>query len=529
MNEERPEDVQEESPKERDAETTSPPQEKTIGVTIKDMRIELKDTMPNRKTLSVLIRELKDGESGKPIFTFQEIADNFGYADRRNPNNFYREFHASGEDFLEFLSRKNTLKEAVFPVIEAQILAAPLLSPHAHYVAFTQQHPDVSISEATFRTYVNEIESVKILKRRGQLVSGKDGSLNVGGYVRELLEMATFSPAKSKEIVQEFPDVKQAEASTPSGKALDVSCPGIQKKVLVVLLYTCNVSQEMLALLFGVGKTSIHNWIYAVCTDELNGSILKAITCWSGQVSFDEKWLWIDERWHFALCAVDMVTGFPLFIELYPTLKEENWTLFFLHFKRLYGLPTLIISDGSRSLAAARKQVFKHVRFQLCTFHKLKNLMKRIRVHVHDAKMRIRCVRLAKHIFSNTYVSSRKHAAKTLQKLAGKPVSSYLDRHILGCWRKLSMSLTNNAAERFNRKITKCFFGRYGIPSTESAEVLLRGLWLKELLLNGQKHLDANSTFTSINVSSICQEHLDMSKILHFFHDDSPSHIEKRA
>ncbi len=133
MKAEQPGTVPEERTKEMTAETTSPPQEKTIGVTIQDMRIELKDTMPNRKTLSVLIRELKDVESGKPMFTFQEIADNFGYADRRNPNNFYREFQASGEDFLDFLSRKHTLKEAVFPVIEAQILAAPLVAPHAHY------------------------------------------------------------------------------------------------------------------------------------------------------------------------------------------------------------------------------------------------------------------------------------------------------------------------------------------------------------------------------------------------------------
>ena len=138
-------------------------------------------------------------------------------------------------------------------------------------------------------------------------------------------------------------------------------------------------------------------------------------------------------------------------------------------------------------------------------------------------------MRLAKHIFSNKSVSSRKHAAKTLQKLAGKQVSSYIDGHNLKYWRKLTMSLTNNASERFNRKIEKCFSGRYGIPSPESAEVLLRGLWLKELLLNGQKHLDATSELTSIDLSRICQEHLDTSKILHFFHDNDPSRIEKVA
>ena len=91
------------------------------------------------------------------------------------------------------------------------------------------------------------------------------------------------------------------------------------------------------------------------------------------------------------------------------------------------------------------------------------------------------------------------------------------------------MSLTNNVSERFNRKIEKCFSGRYGIPSVESAHVLLRGLWLKELLLNGHKHMNVRSEFTTINLSRICQEHLDTSKILHSFHDYDLSQAAKLA
>jgi hypothetical protein len=96
-------------------------------------------------------------------------------------------------------------------------------------------------------------------------------------------------------------------------------------------------------------------------------------------------------------------------------------------------------------------------------------------------------------------------------------------------WPKLTLSLTTNASERFKRKIEKCFSGRDGIPSTDSAKVLFRGLWLKELLLNGQQHLEATSELRSINLSRMCQEHLDTGKILHFFHDDDPSQVEKLA
>ncbi len=510
-------------------EISSESREEKIGLTIGNMRLELKDSKPNRKTLSVIVRELRFIASGEPVLTFQEIADELGYADRRNVQNFHREYKNSDENFHKLLSRTNTKKAKSFPQIEEQILESPFLSVNKHYCAFKEEHPELSVSQSTFNKYVNEIESTRILQRVRQLVSKEESSLNVRRYMQELLGMSQLKSAKKKEIVEICPPEKEEKQSKAAGQAIEFSTPSAQKKLLVVLLYVCNVSQDMLALLFGVGKTSIHNYIYDMCSEDLDWQILRFIVCWSGEVSFDEKWLWIDGSWHFALCAVDSVTGFPLLISLYPNLNSVNWTLFFKRFKLLYGVPKLITSDGSQSLAIARELVFKGVRYQLCKFHKLKNLMKRLRQHIHNPKLFIRCVRLAKHIFSNKSVSSRKYAAKILCKLAGKQVASYINGHILKCWRKLTMSLTNNASERFNRKIEKCFFGRYGIPSPESAEVLLRGLWLKELLLNGQKHLAATSELTTIDLSRICQEHLDTSKILQFFRDNGLSQIEKRA
>lgn len=203
--------------------------------------------------------------------------------------------------------------------------------------------------------------------------------------------------------------------------------------------------------------------------------------------------------------------------------------MFFTRFHALYGVPTLIQSDGSRALAAAREIVFAGVRYQFCQFHKLRNLQKRLRHHMHDPKLLIRCTRLARHIFSHTGASSRKQAAKTLQDLAGQEVSDYLDAHILSVWRHLTQSRPNNAAERFNRKIGKCLSGRYGFSSTTSVEVLLRGLWLKELILNGQKHLAAHSQFKELDVSTMCPESLDLGKILHNFDDYALSQTKKLA
>ena len=483
----------------------------------------------NRKMLGVLGREVKDSETGKRIFTFQELADQLAYGDRRDVQNFHRELRQSDFDVQAFVRRKATKHDRVFPLIEAAILETPLLSPHQQYVQFCEDHPKESLSEETFRKYANEIDGVKLVKRFQQVVKPGTERLDMNRYLSEVLECDRLSHGKKKEIREILPDGDDEESCSCLVKTetVTLSNPTIHKKLLVVFLFACNVSQEVLALLMGVSTSSIHYWIAGICTEDFEWQMLREITCWSGKVSFDEKWVKIKGEWYFVLCAVDSVSGFPLLVALYPTLDTVSWVLFFKRFRALYGRPTLIQSDGSHALAAAREIVFAGVQYQLCKFHTLKNLMKRLRKHVSDGSRLTRCVGLAKRMFTNASVSSRKYAAKTLQTLAGQEVSDYVDGHILSPWRHLTRSLTNNAAERFNRKIEKCFSGRYGISSPESAAILLRSLWFKEILLNGQQHLDATSPFKTLDMSTPCQEYLNTGNILHFFHEHNPELLEK--
>ena len=212
------------------------------------------------------------------------------------------------------------------------------------------------------------------------------------------------------------------------------------------------------------------------------------------------------------------LTGFPLLLQLHPTLDAISWKVFFARFKSLYGTPKQMISDGSKSLRAGKQAIFPKVFHQLCKFHKLRNLYKVILRNVSDKTRVRRCLRLAQHIFSNQDVSSRKHAARTLKQLGGEQVATYIEAHILGeGWRRLTRSLTNNASERFNRKVKKCVSARYGLPTQESARVLIRALWLKELRLNGQKHINKTHPLNHIDLSRIWQQHLPRAHILHFF------------
>lgn len=487
------------------------------------------DVGKNRKALWPILRGFCEPETGKPLWTYQTIADAGRHKARQNIDNFLGEFRAHGGDLYQYLSPNNAKHDRLSDPIAEQILTSPWLGIHQQYVTFLEAYPNETLSETTFRKYARELDALTLLKRMQRFVSQHCEQFDAARYLQEILEMEVVPRTKQKEIVACFPETQPASSAEPPSLLAKLSAMGMERKLLVTLLYVCNVSQEMLALLFGVSKTSIHRSIYEVCGNDLTWQIVGQLVRWSGQVSVDEKWVTIDGTWHFVLCAVDAVSGFPLFMDLYPTLDTVSWTIFFTRFRTRYGVPKLIQSDGSQALAAAREAVFPQVRFQLCKFHKLKNLMTRLRKHVRDSKDFIRAVRFAKHIFSNTWVSSRKQAAKSLQELAGQEVAAYVDKHILSCWRQLTMSLTTNASERFNRKIEKCFSGRYGIPTVESAQVLLRGLWLKELLLNGHQHRSQTAEVASLNVSRMCQEHLDPGKILHVFHDDEASQVEKLA
>ncbi len=514
-------------------------------------RLSLPDTAANRKTMVVLARRMSHSDGSKTGNTYKVISAAFGHKDRQWSNNHCREFSACGGDILDFLKRENKLEESAFTLIEQQILAAPLLSPAEQYAAFQKAHPEIKLSKVTFRTYVGRIDARKLLKRIRELLSQGEIQGNSETYLKELLEALELTPSKRKEIVTLFPDA-ETDSTLPgpvfsiagSGSAPETA-PGpempvsqnseaaapeaetppagpapmdskIQKYLLVSVLYAAGLPYGMLSMLFGVCPSTIHNWIYALCTQDMENWMKRAITHWSGRISVDEKYIKISGVWYYVLSAVDAQTGFPLLICLHPSLDTVSWQVFFAKFKLLYGVPAEVVSDGSWSLLAGLRLVFPKVRHQLCKFHKLKNLTKTIFRHVKDRSLLTRCLRLAGNIFRNGSTSSRKAAARRLQILGGPSVAAYITTSIIGMWRKLTGSLTSNASERFNRKIQKCFFARYGIPTEQSAVVLLRALWLKEALLHGQKHIAATSPIHGVKMSKICQEQFQWEHIQHF-------------
>ena len=169
---------------------------------------EFQDVGKNRKALFAFFRAFCSPETGKPLFTYQRLADAFGYRARQNVENFVAEFHLSGDDFYTYLSCQNAKHDSCVPLIEAQLLESPFLGLHQHYQAFREEHPDKRLSEQTFRQYVKEIDVVKLLKRVRQLVLKDKQELDVTRYLQEVLELEELQSAKKKEIVECFPEVQ---------------------------------------------------------------------------------------------------------------------------------------------------------------------------------------------------------------------------------------------------------------------------------------------------------------------------------
>jgi hypothetical protein len=92
----------------------------TLSIRSQAFCCEFHNPDDNQKALFVFLRLLSCPKTGKALFTYQQLADAFGKKDRRDIDNFVREFRARGGDFLRYLARTNTKKARLVPVIERQ-------------------------------------------------------------------------------------------------------------------------------------------------------------------------------------------------------------------------------------------------------------------------------------------------------------------------------------------------------------------------------------------------------------------------
>ncbi len=478
------------------------------------------------KFLVLFLRCIKD-LNGVCLFSFQDISDILGHPGRQWSHNIYQAWENSGSNLMLFMQDNRKVGEDFLALITEFVLAYPLRSILKQHEEFNKAYPEKAICINAFRDYVSAIDCSKLITMlRKQLQTGKLNPKD-SYFINVLLSQGErISSLQKKYIADLHPDKKDL-LSAHSGNDIDWKNQNIQKYLLVSFLYIHGVPQQKLAFLFGVSKTSIHNWVHKILNKDLKHTILNMLTKWSGKICVDEKWIRVAGKWQYVLTAVDSITGIPLLSQRFESCNSASWILFFKEFKLYYGKPKLIISDGSDSLLIGLNTVFKGVRHQLCWFHKLKNLHKRI-YQIQDDKTRKRAFVFAKGMFHNKNVSSRKYAAKQLAGL-DENISKYITKSILNQWLKLTSCLTSNAAERYNRKIEKCINSRYGVKNEKCADALINGLWFSDILGRGSMHCQNINKFENFDFSKILKDNFENKQIIHFFNNNETKVLNNAA
>jgi transposase-like protein len=469
------------------------------------VRFSLRRTKANIKFIIVFLRLLLS-KDGIELCTFQEIARMFGYADRRNVNNFWREFQQHDYDILGFLSRKVDFADCV-PLIEdfvAKNLILPISEMHRKFF----ETYGIKMSLATFEKYLSQTCSVKLLKQAQKQLSQKmcgGGAVNI----LRLLAAQNNVPVLCDNLLEKA----MVKKDKPRRDSVIRSSLSRQNLCLLVhYLVASGLNLKTIALLLNVSKATVSNLWHEI--EDLPSLILNSISKWSGKISIDEKYIKIKGIPHYVITIVDFVTGIPLYLKLYQNTNKESYEDCFLTFKHIYKKdPRLIVSDGSQALKAGRLAVFPSVPHQLCKFHKIRNLFAKISECHLPMERKLWLKSKVVKVFRRVTVSGRKKGLMELKAILPEPAYAYVTSNVIKHWQNLSKSLTSNVSERFNRKIKKVMSGRYGLKSYETAANLASSLWLKELIDNGKYILHDESLIASLNISQICQEKLAWSHL----------------
>ena len=448
---------------------------------------ELPDTPANRRGAMILLRGLHRRD-GWPLVTYEHLAQEFGYADRRNVHNFWAEFEACGSDLAAFLRRRKKVDAEVVTRCEQIWKAHPLWTCVQVLAEFRRRWPEsgAQLSEQNIRTAGHQVGFLGIQRvLRRQLAQGKV-HYQEPVVLEALWKMADASAqaqAAQTLPVCSLPD--ELESASPSGTEPEpivaptaASVAALEDTLLqgevspaklatlwdgntgslllAFLLYYHGLSLEVIGRFFGVHKTTVMRWLSPLAQINWQAAVQRGKRFVSGTVAVDEKWIKIAGVWWYLFVAVDHVSGFPLHVALLPSNATPYCTLFLLQLKALGYRPKVIITDGWDAYVTAIAQVFPHAQHLLCRFHALRAAFRRLRKQVPNGTARRRWADKLKGLFRTP---SKRTVRRRLDRLEAEAQDSPAQAVVARLLAKVPQLLpavgstwrptTSNAAERF--------------------------------------------------------------------------------
>ncbi len=489
--------------------SAQPRQPKTFQVLLPmGMWFELPDTWSNRRGAMILLRGLHRRD-GWPLVTYEHLAQEMGYADRRNVHNFWAEFEACGGDLAAFLQRRKKVDAEVVARCEHIWKAHPLWSCAQVLAEFRRCWPEqgAELSEQNIRTAGHQVGFLGVQQMlRRQLAEG-EAHYKEPVVLASLFEMANASAqAQAAESLPVLSLPETLESVSPLGaeqepmaapsdasvalledtllqgevspaKLAELWQGGTGATLLAFLLYYHGLSLEVIGRFFGVHKTTVMRWLSPLAQINWQAAVQQGKRFFSGTVAVDEKWVKIAGLWWYLFVAVDHVSGFPLHVALLPSNATPYCKLFLLQLKALGYHPKVIITDGWDAYVKAIARVFPNAQHLLCRFHALRAAFRRLRTHIPSGKVRRRWADKLKGLFRTP---SKRTVRRRLDKLQGEAQNGPAQAVVARLLAKLPQLLpavgstwrptTSNAAERFLGAFDRFYLAKGPFQSVASAQ-----------------------------------------------------------
>lgn len=455
----------------------------------------------NKKGLIVFLRSWCDPDTGTPRFTYQQIADALGYHDRRDVNNYWREFEASGRQLLPFLQRKRKVDASVVEAVKAEVSQDILASAPTLCDRVSQRLGRTDLTAANIRTALEAVPCPVVRQRlraeweagawhpkEARLLEDIMGELSEGtssGNTQVMKRLQEVGTAVSDDDLEEVVQEQQQDAVEPlftphcSVGALPVK---MRLMVVALTLYFWNVPLSRIAQWLGISKSTAYNWVIGLAV-----ALFPVIQVWITEgvkgvrVAIDEKWLKIKGCWFFWFAAVDDETGLPLLHRLLPTQTTWSCCWFLVLLKQMGKVPHVIITDGLASYVSVIAHVFQTTKHLTCLFHHQHGVATWLKRHLPDspaetvAVLKRKMKRVVQTCDPRT-VTRRLQALETQEAQEGWGLTSWIEsvRAKLGrlrpALRRNSYPRTTNQIERFFRAFQRFYKTRGGFHSIISAK-----------------------------------------------------------
>jgi transposase-like protein len=446
---------------------------------------EIRDTWANRKVLFIILRLLRSPETGKALFTYQCIADAFGYADRRNIHNFWQEFQQCVEDFESYLRRKRKVTAEVVTALQVALSHDLLAAKESLARAVNRCLKRTDISAANVEAGLEQISCAQVRRLLRQQLEAGRVRYKERFVLQELLSRACSAPALGKRAGLEAEPLSGGMTLSDPTAIRKLISPQVEIEALphnlcvlvfVMSLWWWGVPLSALGAWCGVHKTTILRQILGLAL-----ALWPYLQSWlqsrikAGKAYLDEKWIKIRGVWYYWYVVLDVDTNLPILQTLLATRSETAVEYVVFQLRQIKKLPSVIITDG----LAAYQTVFgklDDVRHFLCRFHHQQGVTRWVKQHFSDKEERKERQHMMKRVFQT---SDKRTVTRRLTRLKEQAAKWGIEAWVTLTETKLPYLLpgvgscripsTTNGIERFFRAFQRFYKTRCGFHSVISA------------------------------------------------------------